>query len=72
MNLPIFSGQKPVPSTEGLIDQWLFKVEGALATHTEEAVRLAVIGSVRGAPCKLLEFTGYGEEMSVILRHIEE
>ena len=48
-NLPIFSGQKPVLSTEGLIDQWLFQVEGALATYMEEAVRSAVIGSVRGA-----------------------
>ena len=48
-NLPIFSGQEPVPSTKGSIDQWLFQVEGALATHTEEAVRSAVKGSVRGA-----------------------
>ena len=69
-NLPIFSGQEPVPSTEGSIDQWLFQVEGALATHTEEAVRLAVIGLVRGAAHEL--FIGYGEEMSVILRHIKE
>ena len=45
-NLPIFLGQEPVPSTEGSIDQWLFQVEGALAIHTEEAVRSAVIGSV--------------------------
>ena len=27
-NLSIFSGQKPVPVTEGSIDQWLFQVEG--------------------------------------------
>ena len=46
-HLPIFLGQEPVPSTEGSIDQWLFQVEGALSTHTEEAVRLAVIGAVR-------------------------
>ena len=45
--LPIFLGQEPVPSTEGSIDQWLFQVEGALATYTKEAVRSAVIGSVR-------------------------
>ena len=37
-NLPTFLGQEPVPSTEGSIDQWLFQVEGTLATHTEEAV----------------------------------
>ena len=57
-NLPMFSGQELVPSTEGPIDQWLFQVEGALATHTEEAVNLAVIG--------------YGKEMDVMIRHIKE
>ena len=35
-NLPTFSGQDPVPSAEGSIDQWHFQVEGALAAHTEE------------------------------------
>ena len=69
-NLPIFLGQKPVPSTEGSFDQWLFQVEGALATHTEEAVRSAVIGSVRGAAHE--EFIGYGVEMGDILKHIKE
>ena len=53
-NLPTFSGQEPVPSREGSIDQWLFQVEGALATHTEEAVRSTVIESVRGAGHELL------------------
>ena len=38
----------------------------------EEAVRSTVIGSVRGAAHELLEFIGYGKEMSVILRHIKE
>ena len=72
LNLSTFSGKELVPSTEGSIDQWLFQVEGALATCTEEAVRSAVIGSVRGAAHELLEFIGYGEEMSIILRHIKE
>ena len=71
-NLPIFSGHEPVPSMERSIDQWLFQVEGALATHTEEAVRSAVIGSVRGAAHDLLEFIGYREEMSNILKDIKE
>ena len=69
-NLPIFSGQEP--NTKGSIDQWLFQVEGDLATNMEEAVTSAVIGSVRGAAGELLEFIGYGEEMSAILRHIKE
>ena len=71
-NFPIFLEQELVPSTERSIDQWLFQVEGALATHTKEAVRSTVIGSVRGAAHELLEFIGYGEEMSDILKHIKE
>ena len=55
LNLPILVGQESVHTTEGSIDQWLFQVEGALATHTEEAVRLAVIGLVRGAAHELLK-----------------
>ena len=47
-------------------------MEGALATHTKEAVRSAVIGSVRGAYRELLEFIGYREEMVDILKHIKE
>ena len=71
-NLPILGGQEPVPSMEGSIDQRLFQVEGALATHTKVAVRSTVIGSVRAAARELLEFIGYGEEMSDILKHIKE
>ena len=71
-NLPIYLGQELVQSTEGSINQWLFQVEGALATHTEEAVRSAVIGSVRGAAQELLEFICYEKEMGAILRHIKE
>ena len=71
-NLPTFLGQELVPSTEGSIDQWLFQVDSAMTTPTEEAVRSAVIRSVRGATCELLEFIGYGEEMGVILKHIKE
>ena len=69
---PYFWDKNQYQSTEGSIDQWLFQVEGALATHTEEAVRSAVIGSVRGVVEELLEFIGYGEEMGAILRHIKE
>ena len=40
-NLPIFSGQELVPNAKGSINQWLFQVEGALATHTEESIKIS-------------------------------
>ena len=46
---PYFGGKDQCLVQKDPLDQWLFQVEGALATHTEEAVRSAVIGSVRGA-----------------------
>ena len=66
-NLPIFSGQESVPSNKGSIDLWFFSSKKVLATHMEEAVRSAVIWSVRGAARELLEFIGYGEDMNAIL-----
>lgn len=70
--LPMFSGQIPVPVNEGSLDQWLFQVEGALETHTEEAVRSAIIGSVRGPVRQLLEVNSYREELPMMIRRIKE
>ena len=69
---PYFLDKKWYQVLRDQLIQWLFQVEGALATHMEEAVRSAVIGSVTGAVRELLEFIGFGEEMSAILRHIKE
>ena len=70
--LPMFSGKEPVPQNEGSLEQWVFQVEGALGTHTEEAVRSAIIGSVRGGARELLEFLGYDERISEIIRNFKE
>ena len=71
-NLPIFSGQELVPSTKGSIDQWLFQVEGAFCYPYGGGSMISSDRSVGGAARELLEFIGYGEEMSAILRHIKE
>ena len=42
----IFSGQEPVPKEEGNYDQWEFQVRGAIATHTENSVRAAIVNSL--------------------------
>ena len=42
----IFSGQEPVPKDKGNYDQWEFQVRGAIATHTENSVRAAIMNSL--------------------------
>ena len=42
----IFSGQEPVPKDERNYDQWEFQVRGAIATHTKNSMRAAIIISL--------------------------
>ena len=71
-DLPPFSGADPVPKDEGSWEQWEFQVRGFLDTHTPEAVRSALIRSVRGAARELVGFIGYQAELGVILKSLEK
>ena len=42
----IFSRQEPVPKEEGNYDKWEFQVRGAMATHTKNSVRAAIVNSL--------------------------
>ena len=42
----IFSGQEPVLKEEGNYDQWEFQVRGAMAMHTENSMRAAIVNSL--------------------------
>ena len=44
-----FSGQDPVLKEEGNYDQWEFQVRGAIATHTKNSVRAAIVNSLERA-----------------------
>ena len=70
-DLPLFSGVEPVPKDEGSFDQWMFQVQGALDSHSEEAVRSAIVHSVRGEARELMRFIGFRAEISTILTGIE-
>ena len=69
--LPYFSGVTPTPREEGTFDQWHFQVQGYLTTHTERALRTALIGSVRGEARDLVESIGLGCPLQEILSRLE-
>ena len=71
-DLPFFSGTEPVPRDEGSYAQWLFQVRGAMTSHTEEAVRSAIVTSVRGEAREVVEFVGLRTELKDMLAYIEE
>ena len=71
-DLPLFSEAEPVPREEGSFDQWMFQVQGALNSHSEEAIRSAIVRSVRWEARELMRFIGFQAELDVILVVIEE
>ena len=65
-----FSGQDPVPKEEGNYDQWEFQVRGAIATHTENSVRAAIINSLRGPARDLVGLVGFDAPLEKILAEV--
>ena len=65
-----FSGQDPVPKEEGNYDQWEFQVRGAIATHTENSVRAAIVNSLRGPARDLVGFVGFDAPLERILAEV--
>ena len=65
-----FSGQDPVPKEEGNYDQWEFQVRGAIATHTENSVRAAIVNSLRGPARDLGGFVGFDAPLEKILAEV--
>ena len=66
----IFSGQEPVPKEEGNYDQWEFQVRGAMATHTKNSMRAAIVNSLRGLARDLVGFVGFNVELERILMEV--
>ena len=65
-----FSGNEPVLKEEGSYDQWEFQVRGAMATHTENSVRAAIVNLLRGPARDLVGFLGFDVELERILEEV--
>ena len=65
-----FPGIKPIPKEEGSHDQWEFQVRGAMDTPTENAVRAAIVNSLRGPARELVGFIGYSADINLILSEV--
>ena len=54
----------------GIYDQWEFQVRGAIATHTENSVRAAIVNSLRGPARDLVGFVGFDADLERILMEV--
>ena len=70
--LPPYSGVDPTPKDEATCDQWSWQVKEAVKTHTEGAVRTAIIQSVRGEVRDFVTSIGFESGVEDMLERIEE
>ena len=65
-------GAYPVPKDEASCEQWVWQVKEALKSCTVDAVRIAIIQSVRGEVREFTTAIGFEESVETLLDKVED
>ena len=71
-SFPLFSGTEPTPKDECEIETFLFQVRGARKNLTDQAVRAAMISSLRGGASAFIEYVGLDSPLDVMIDELVE
>ena len=71
-SFPLFSGTEPTPKDECGIETFLFQVRGAQKNLTDQAVRAALISSLRGRASAFIEYVGLDSPLDVMIDELVE
>ena len=70
--LPPISGVDPVPKDEASCEQWVWQAKEALKSCTMEAVRIAIVQSVRGEVWEFAAAVRFEESVETLLDKVED
>ena len=70
-NLPTFSGELPTPKGEAEIDNYLFQIKLLRSSYTEDAIRNAIVATVRGHAKIAICAIGYDFSLSAMINQLE-
>ena len=70
-NLPTFSGELPTPKGEAEIDNYLFQIKLLRSSYTEDAIRNAIVATVRGHTKIAVRAIGYDSSLSAMINQLE-
>ena len=70
-NLPTFSGELPTPKGEAQIDNYLFQIKLLRSSYTEDAIRNAIVATVRGHAKIAILAIGYDSSLSAMINQLE-
>ena len=70
-NLPTFSGELPTPKGEAEIDNYLFQIKLLRSSYMEDAIRNAIVATVRGHAKIAIRALGYDSSLSAMIDQLE-
>ena len=70
-DLPVFSGELPTPKGEAEIDNYVFQLKLLRSSYTEDAIRNAIVASVRSHAKIAIRAIGYDSSLAPMIDQLE-
>ena len=70
-DLPIFSGETPTPKGEVEYDNYIFQLQMLRSSYTDDAIRNAIVATVRDRAKMAIRAIGYGSSLDAMIRQLQ-
>ena len=70
-DLPIFSGETPTPKGEVEYDNYIFQLQMLRSSYTDDAIRNAIVATVRDRAKMAIRSIGYGSSLDAMIRQLQ-
>ena len=71
-DLPIFSGETPTPKGEVEYDNYIFQLQMLRSSYTDDAIRNAIVATVRTQAKLAIRAIGYGSSLDTMIRQLQD
>ena len=70
-DLPIFSGESPTPKGEVEYDNYIFQLQMLRSSYTDDAIRNAIVATVRTQAKMAIRAIGYGSSLDAMIKQLQ-
>ena len=71
-DLPIFSGETPTPKGEVEYDNYIFQLQMLRSSYTDDAIRNAIVATVRTQAKMAIRAIGYGSSLDAMIKQLQD
>ena len=70
-DLPVFSGESPTPKGEVEYDNYIFQLQMLKSSYTDDAIRNAIVATVRTQAKMAIRAIGYGSSLDAMIKQLQ-